>query len=72
MPEEVSVTFDPEVDLSDNASGRSRYECFYSVHSNYAGENLKSSKTFTRAQSRVPLMELLRMKLRQLSQLNTF
>ena len=40
MPEEVSVTFDPEVDLSDDAVGRSRYERFYSVRSNYARENL--------------------------------
>ena len=40
MPEEVSVTFDPEVDLSDDAVGRSRYERFYSVRSNYARENI--------------------------------
>ena len=45
----VSVTFDPEVDLSDDAVGRSR-----------------STKTFARAQSRVPLMELSRVKLRRL------
>ena len=38
VPEEVSVTFDPEVD--DDAVGRSRYERFYSVRSNYARENL--------------------------------
>ena len=38
--EELSVTFDPEVDLSDDAVGRSRYERFYSVRSNYARENL--------------------------------
>ena len=40
VPEEVSVTFDPEVDLNDDAVGRSRYERFYSVRSNYARENL--------------------------------
>ena len=40
MPEEVSVTFDPEVDLSDDAVGRSRYERFYSVGSSYVRENL--------------------------------
>ena len=40
MPEEVSVTFDPEVDLNDDAVGRSRYERFYSVRNNYARENL--------------------------------
>ena len=33
MPEEVSGTFDPEVDLNDDAVGRSRYERFYSVRS---------------------------------------
>ena len=33
VPEEVSVTFDPEVDLNDDAVGRSRYERFYSVRS---------------------------------------
>ena len=33
VPEEVSGTFDPEVDLNDDAVGRSRYERFYSVHS---------------------------------------
>ena len=40
MPEEISVTFDPEVDLNDYAVGRSRYEWFNSVCSNYARENL--------------------------------
>ena len=35
MPEEVSVTFDPEVDVSDDVVGRSRYERFYSISSNY-------------------------------------
>ena len=34
VPEEVSVTFDPEIDLDDDAVGRSRYERFYSVRSN--------------------------------------
>ena len=33
MPEEVSVTFDPEIDLDDDAVGRCRYEWFYSVRS---------------------------------------
>ena len=35
VPEEVSITFDPEVNLIDAAIGRSRYEQFYSVRSNY-------------------------------------
>ena len=34
VPEEVSVTFDPEIDLDDDAIGISRYERFYSVRSN--------------------------------------
>ena len=42
VPEEVSVASDPEVDLNDDAVGRSRYERFYSVHSNYARENLST------------------------------
>ena len=29
VPEEVSVTFDPEVDLNDDLVGRSRYGRFY-------------------------------------------
>ena len=33
MPEEVSGTSDPEVDLTDDAVGRSRHERFYSVRS---------------------------------------
>ena len=37
---DVSVTFDPEVDLNDEAVGRSRYERLYAVRSNYARENL--------------------------------
>ena len=42
VPEEVfnSITFDTEVDLNDGAVGRSHYEWFYSVCSNYARENL--------------------------------
>ena len=41
VPEEVSVTFDPEVDLNDDAVGRSRYERFNILfRSNYARENL--------------------------------
>ena len=39
MPEEVSVTFGPEVALSDDVLGRSLYERFYSVCSNYVREN---------------------------------
>ena len=31
IAEEVSVTFDPEVDLNDDAVARSQYERFYSV-----------------------------------------
>ena len=31
VPEKVSTTFDPEIDLNDDAFGRSRYERFYSV-----------------------------------------
>ena len=52
VPEEVSVTFDPEVDLNDDAVGRSRYERFYSVRSNYARENL-SLRRRSREPSRV-------------------
>ena len=41
VPEEVSVTFNPEVDdLNDDAVRRSHYEWFYSVRSNYVRENL--------------------------------
>ena len=52
VPEEVSVTFDPEVDLNDDAVGRSRYERFYSVRSNYTRENL-SLRRRSREPSRV-------------------
>ena len=45
MPEKVNVAFDPEVDLTDDAVSRSRYERFYSVREK------SSSKTFARAQS---------------------
>ena len=31
VTEEVSITFDPEVDLNDDVVGTSRYERFYSV-----------------------------------------
>ena len=34
VPEEVSVTFDAEIDADADAIGRSRYERFYSVCSN--------------------------------------
>ena len=37
---EMCVTFDPEVDLNDDALGRSRYGRFYSVRSNYGRETL--------------------------------
>ena len=40
VPDEISVLFDPEVDLNDDAIGRSRYEGFYSVRSNYARGNI--------------------------------
>ena len=40
VPEEISVTFDPKVDLNGDAVGRSRYERFYSVRINYARESL--------------------------------
>ena len=33
VPGEVSMPFDPEVDLHDDAVGRSRYERFYSARS---------------------------------------
>ena len=29
VPEEVSVTFDPEIDLDDDTAGRCRYEFFF-------------------------------------------
>ena len=69
MPEEVSVTFDPEVDLNDDAVGRSRYERFYSVRNNYARENLSTVfENFARAQSSgVSLKEISRVKLRRLT-----
>ena len=31
VPEEVSITFNPEIDLDDDTVGRSHYERFYSV-----------------------------------------
>ena len=52
VPEEISVTSDPEVDFSDDAVGRSRYERFHSVRSNYARENL-SLRRRSREPSRV-------------------
>ena len=70
MPEKVSVTFDPKVDVNDDAVGRSRYERLYSVCTSviYAREKYMFSKTFARAQSRgVPLKELSRVKLKRLS-----
>ena len=46
------TTFDAEVDLNDDAVGRTRYERFYSVRSNYARENL-SLRRRSREPSRV-------------------
>ena len=68
MPEEISVTFDPELDLNDDAVGRSRYEKFYSVRSNYSRENLSLRRRSREPGWWVPLKELSRVKLRQ----NTF
>ena len=72
VPEEVSGTLDPEVDLNDDAFGTSRYERFYSVRSPIkCNWKSKSSKTFGRAQSSgVPLNELSRVKLRRLTREN--
>ena len=65
MPEKVNVAFDPEVDLTDDAVSRSRYERFYSVREK------SSSKTFARAQSNgVPLKERSRVKLRRLTRVH--
>ena len=62
VPEEVSGTFAPEVDLNDDAVGRSRYERFAARYC-----DRKSTKTFARAQSSgVPLKEISRVKLRRL------
>ena len=33
VPEEESLTFDPEVDLNDDAVGKARYERFFFVRS---------------------------------------
>ena len=52
VSEEISVTFDPEVDLNDDAVGRSLYERFYSVGSNYLRENLSHPRR-SREPSRV-------------------
>ena len=52
VPEEISVPFDPEVDLNDDAVGRSRYERFYSVRSSYASEDI-SLRRRSREPSRV-------------------
>ena len=52
VPEKMNVTFDPEVDLNDDAVGRPRYERFYSAHSNYTRENL-SLRRRSREPSRV-------------------
>ena len=52
----MCVTFDPEVDFNDDAVGRSRYERFYSVRSNYARENLSLPRR-SREPSRVGVFE---------------
>ena len=44
VPEEVSVSFDPEVDLNDDAIGRSRHERFYSVRSPIMEKNVHVNK----------------------------
>ena len=43
VPEEISVSFDPEVDLNDDAVGRSRYERFYSFRSDLICERKSKS-----------------------------
>ena len=40
----MCVTFDPEVDFNNDAFGRSHYERFYPICSNYAGEKLSLRK----------------------------
>ena len=57
VPEEISVNFDPEEDLNDNA-----------VRSNYARESI----ILPRRTSDVPLKELSRVKLRRLTQEHIF
>ena len=54
VPEEVTVElhFDTEVDLCDDAVGRSLYERFYSVRSNYARENIVFKYKSSREPSR--------------------
>ena len=59
MSEEVSLSFGPEVVLSDDGVGRSRYEGFYDVHVNYTRENRTHPKHLHEP-SRVPLGELSR------------
>ena len=57
--EEISVNFDPEVDLNDDSVGRSRYERFYSVRSNCARENQSLRKCSRQSESSgVPLMRV--------------
>ena len=58
VPEEVTVTFDPEVDLNDNAVGRSCYKQFYFVHRKLCERKSKSSKFVRTQSSAVPLKEL--------------
>ena len=62
VPQEISVTFHPEVDLNDDATGRSRYERFYSVRNNYARKNLS-----LRRRSQEPSGVGCRVKLRRLT-----
>ena len=56
VPEEVSVTLDPEVVLNDEGFGKSCYERFYCVRNNYARENRRLPRR-SREPSRVPLKE---------------
>ena len=76
VPEEVSGTFDPEIDFEDDAvshrlsyARRSRYERFYSVLSIYQLGERKSepSMTFTRALKEISRVFKKRRKLRRLT-----
>ena len=59
--------FDPEIDLDDDAFGRSRYEWFWSVRSSYARKT-KPSKTFARVLKELSHVFKQSRKLRQLTQ----
>ena len=49
VPEEESLTFDPEVDLNDDAVGKARYERFFLFAAGENATETQSSKTFARA-----------------------